>query len=305
MTSKQSEIVPHESSPDSVAPATARSAEPGPATGVVVGVDDSHSARAAVAWAAAAADFRGVGLDLVQVLPGSAPDGAAVTPDPAHGRARALLSRAQRTARSSRPNLPISMHTLHGKVASALVEYAANAQLLVVGCNGPGGPIPLSLGAIVGGVTRRCPCPVVLVPAASSSSYAQDGPVVVALEDSPDGERALAFAAEAAQGRRVALVCLIGGASDGDARARSEAGLSSVRERYPDLAVHPQSITERPAEALLRSDGEAQLIVVPSVGRRSGGPDSTAGWTGHFLPVLSACPVAVVSTRTLPSTTLA
>jgi nucleotide-binding universal stress UspA family protein len=261
-----------------------------PATGVVVGVDDSQAARAAVAWAAVAADRRGVGLDLVEVVPGGA--------DAAHGRARALLSRAQGIARSVCPALDIRMHTLHGKVAPALVEHAAHAALLVVGSNGPGGPIPLSLGSIVGGVTRQCPCPVVLVPAGSPTSNAQDGPVVVALEDTPDGRRALAFAADAAHHRDVPLAPLV-------ADANESALLGALRERYPDLVVESQTITERPAEALLHAGTEAQLIVVPSVGRRPGRSSATSGWTGHFLPILSACPVAVVSTRTLSSTTLA
>lgn len=294
------------------APGTGSEA-PRPATGVVVGVDDSQSARAAVAWAAVAADHRGVGLDLVEVLPGASPRGtttdAAVTSDTAHGRARALLSRAQGIARSTCPELPISMHTRHGKVAAALVDHAANAELLVVGSNGPGGPIPVSLGSIVGGVTRQCPCPVVLVPAASSSSRTQTGPVVVALEDTPDGERALAFAAEAAHRRNVSLVPLVDAGSESVAPTRplssESALLTSIRQRYPELVVQPQTITERPAQALLRSDAEAQLIVVPSVGRRASRSSSTSGWTGHFLPILSACPVAVVSARTLPSTSLA
>ncbi len=315
MTSEQSDTTLEGTSPvsnASAAPGTATETSPPPFAGVVVGVDDSQSARAAVAWAAAAANHRGVGLDLVQVLPGASPASTtndASTADNARGRVRALLSRAQGIAHSTCPEVPTRMHTLHGRVAPALVGHAENAALLVVGSNGPGGPIPLSLGSIVGGVTRECPCPVVLVPAASTSSRVRGGPVVVALEDTPDGERALAFAADAAHQRNVALVPLISAAPD-DAGSTSPSSphsalLESVRKTYPDLAVHPQSITERPAEALLRSDAEAQLIVVPSVGRRTNRSSSTSGWTGHFLPILSACPVAVVSTRTLPTTTLA
>jgi nucleotide-binding universal stress UspA family protein len=189
-------------------------------------------------------------------------------------------------------------------VAPALVAHAADAELLVVGSNGPGGPIPLSLGSIVGGVTRRCPCPVVLVPAGAHPGRGQDGPVVVALEDTPDGERALAFAADVAQRRHVTLVPLVS-AAPGDGASTPPAALAALRERHPDLAIDPQTITERPAQALLRSDADAQLIVVPAAGRRAGAGSATSGWTGHFLPILSACPVAVVSTGTLPSTTLA
>lgn len=283
------------------------------ATGVVVGVDDSASARAAVAWAATAADRRGVGLHLVEVLPGSSepsPGAAAAAAGIPHGRARALLARAQRVARAACPQVTVSMHTLSGPVGPTLVAYAAEASLLVLGSNGPGGPIPLSLGSILGEVTRHCLCPVVLVPhTARSHALRADGPVLVALEDTPDGERAVAFAAEAAHRRGVALTPLVTAHESVPDPAGGEpalpASLADIRRRYPDLMIHPQVITTPPADALLAADTEAAMLVVPSRPRRPSRDRPTAGWTGHFLPILATCPVGVVSIHTRPSTTLA
>lgn len=276
------------------------------ATGVVVGVDDSNSARAAVAWAAAAAHHQQVELHLVEVLPGEA--GSPDEPGTPHGRARALLFRAQGIARTIAPTLSISMHTLPGRVGPALVSYAAEASLLVVGSNGPGGPIPLSLGSILGEVTTHCACPVILVPA-RAKARAEDAPILVALDDTPDGQRAVEFAAETAHRRGATLRALAAGdTADHDDTAGPSAPtsvrsrLAQLGERYPGLDVRTETVTGQIDDAMLRADAGAQLIVVAS---RRRGAGVTSGWTRHFLPVLSTCPVAVVSTRTRATATLA
>ncbi len=271
------------------------------ATGVVVGVDDSNSARAAVAWAAVAAQRRGVGLHLVEVLPGPMADTG--TP---HGRARALLSRAQGIARSISPDLEISMCTQSGRVGPALVAYSAQATLLVVGSNGPGGPIPLSLGSILGEVTAHCECPVILVPPrAVARPRHEDAPVVVALDEGPDGPSALAFAAETAQNRGAALWVLTGAEASGrdgaggQSATSAQAQLAQLRETHPGLDIHTETVTGRVEDALLSTDARAQLLVVA---RDRGVGGLASGWARHFLPVLSACPVAVVSSSTSAST---
>jgi nucleotide-binding universal stress UspA family protein len=279
----------------------------GTATGVVVGVDDSNSARAAVAWAATAAHRRGSDLALVEVLPGQA--GSPDQPGTPHGRARALLSRAQGIARAIDPGLTTSMHTLSGPVGPALVRYAAGASLLVVGSNGPGGPIPLSLGSILGEVTTHCECPVILVPpAAASRTRAEHAPILVALDDTPDGQRALEFAAETAHRRGATLWVLAADIPEHDDPSGPPADtsirrrLAQLGERYPGLDIHTETVSGQVDDAMLRADANAQLIVVAS---RRRGAGLAGGWTRHFLPVLSTCPVAVVSTRTRATTTLA
>ncbi|MCD2191988.1 universal stress protein [Actinomycetospora endophytica] len=268
----------------------------GPVAGVVVGVDDSHSARAAVAWAAAAARRRGLGLHLVEVLPG--PGVETGTP---HGRARALLHQAQGIARTISPDLTITVRTLPGRVGPALVSYAADAGLLVVGSNGPGGPIPLSLGSILGEVTTRCRCPVILVPARRElRPRVDDAPVVVALDDGPDGRRALEFAAETAHRYGAALSVLAGTTAPNreDSGGPSvgpppPAELDQLHDSYPGLEIRTETVTGRLGDELLNAGSRAQLIVVAARRRGSGGGQAS-GWTRHFLPVLSACPVAVV-----------
>ena len=268
---------------------------------VVVGVDDSTSARAAVAWAAVAAARRGSELHLIEVLPG--PGGSPGEPGTPHGRARALLSRAQGIARAIDPDLAVTMHTLSGRVGPALVGYAAGASLLVVGSNGPGGPIPLSLGSVLGEVTTHCDCPVVLVPASGAATPRRaDAPILVALDDSPDGRRALDFAAETARRRGAPLWVLSGAAGAAGAEYDEPAVRARLEERYPGLEVRTESVTGSLDDAMLRADAGVQLIVLAP---RRRGAALPGGWTRRFLPLLSTCPVAVVSTGTRASTTLA
>lgn len=277
-----------------------------PPTGVVVGVDGSASARAAVAWAAAAAGRRGATLHLVEVLPPGADPTIEGTDQPGtpHGRARAQLTRARQIARTTSPGLDVTMHTRTGRVGPALVDHAAEASMLVVGSNGPGGPIPLSLGSILGDVTRHCACPVVLVPAAVRASAAPTaGPVLVALEDGPDGDRALVFAADVAERREVGLTVLVSGPNDANAVAPGQ--LAEVRRLYPDLPLELRTIEASPADALLAADADAALLVVTPQGRRRTREHPIGGWTAHFLPILSTCPVAVVSSHTRGSAALA
>ncbi|NMO89516.1 universal stress protein [Actinomycetospora sp. TBRC 11914] len=286
--------------------ATETATETATATGVVVGVDDSASARAAVAWAAAAAVRRDVALHLVEVLPGPADPADAVGgagPAAPRGRARALLSRARDIALATSPGLTVTMHTRSGRVGTALVEHAADAALLVLGSNGPGGPIPLSLGSVLAETTRHCSCPVVLVPPATRRrAPSGEEPVLVALEDSPDGEKALAFAADVAARRGAALTVLGGPAEAGT--AGEPAALGRLRERRPDLTIRYRTISAPLADALLAADTDAGLLVTPPLRRRASREHPVAGWTAHFLPVLSTCPVAVVSAHSRWSTAL-
>jgi nucleotide-binding universal stress UspA family protein len=269
-----------------------------PTGGIVVGVDDSASARAAVAWAAAEADRRALELHLVEVLPSAGGSGG--TDGVPHGRARALLFRAAGIAHARCPSLPVTMETVSGRVGPALVAYSAHADLLVVGSNGPGGPIPLSLGSILGEVTAHAECPVVLVPTTETRSRAWTGPILVALDGTPDGERALVFAADAAHRRGVALVTLSAAAERSDPAGSvdtQEVGATAaarIREDHPGLTIQAQDIAGQPDDALLRAGTDAALIVIPARHRGLRVAGASGAWTNRFLPVLSSCPVAVV-----------
>jgi nucleotide-binding universal stress UspA family protein len=252
---------------------------------VVVGVDGSSSALAAVTWAAAEAARRDAELHLVEVLP--AGDAAGLADGRPRGRARALLYRAAETARAVSATVPVSTTALSGKVGPSLVSQAAGADLLVVGSNGPGGPIPLSVGRVLGEVTSRAGCPAVVVPGRRTGPSSTSGAVLVAVDGDTESEGALAFAADTAHRWGEPLIVL-------DPR---DTGDRPGGDRYPGLVI--SSAAEGSVDAVMRSDDSIRLVVLGTL-RRSATASGVPGWNRHFLPLYCPCPVAVVSPHAWP-----
>ena len=276
---------------------------PGPVrTGrVVVGVDGSSSALAAVTWAAAEAARRDAELHLVEVLPAS--DAAGLAGGRPQGRARALLYRAAETARAVSATVPVSTTALSGRVGPSLVSQAAGAALLVVGSNGPGGPIPLSLGRVLGEVTSRAGCPAVVVPGRRAGTSSTSGAVLVAVDGDTESEGALAFAADTAHRWGEPLLVLdardTGDRPGGGAGPEAGGpGLAGCRDRYPGLVI--RSATERSVDAVMRSEDSIRLVVLGTL-RRSATAGGVPGRNRHFLPLYCPCPVAVVSPHAWPT----
>jgi nucleotide-binding universal stress UspA family protein len=252
---------------------------------VVVGVDGSSSALAAVTWAAAEAARRDGELHLVEVLPAS--DAAGLAGGRPQGRARALLYRAAETARAVSPTVPVSTTALSGKVGPSLLSQATGAELLVVGSNGPGGPIPLSVGRVLGEVTGRAGCPAVVVPGRRTGLSSTSGAVLVAVDGDTESEGALAFAADTALRWGKPLIVL-------DPR---NTGTHLGGERYPGLVV--RSAAEESVDAVMRADDSIRLVVLGTL-RRSATAGGVPGWNRHFLPLYCPCPVAVVPPHAWP-----
>lgn len=206
-----------------------------PATGVVVGVDGSLSVLGAVGWAAAEAARRRLPLNLVHVLPwttGSSLDRTRIR----YGHAGASLHRARKAVTAVAPGVPVTTATVNGTVGPALVSYAAHARLLVVGSHRPGDPMSQAPNQIVGEVTAHAECPAVVVPPKWTGSWASTPstrPVLVGVDGSLAGERALAFATDAAMRLGVSLVPLTAGADTAAALASAGNGppVSGVRNR--------------------------------------------------------------------------
>ncbi|HKO29257.1 MAG TPA: universal stress protein [Solirubrobacteraceae bacterium] len=146
---------------------------------VVVGVDASEGADAALEWAVAEARLRGARLRVVFAWTLSYPRGEGygymigpldVPPygsvsDQRHA-AEGMLERA--TARLWPPpdGLQIDREVAEGPAAEVLVDAAADADLLVVGSRGHGGFVGLLLGSVSQQCVHQAACPVVIVRAA-------------------------------------------------------------------------------------------------------------------------------------------
>ncbi len=140
---------------------------PGP---VVVGVDGSPNADAAVAFAAGEAAARGTTLTVVAVCHQPTVADAPLSQDAFdayESSARDILDEAVAHARRSAPGLDVEGRLERGAPSVALINAASGALQLVVGQRGHGGFVGLLLGSVSSQVVHHAPCPVTIVPAPS------------------------------------------------------------------------------------------------------------------------------------------
>lgn len=140
-------------------------------SGIVVGVDGSASARAALRFALVEARLRGDAVRAVAAwhVPIAAYGGALVPPDPAlvadlEPQTRRTLDRALAEVADEAAGLELEPVVREGLPARVLLEEAEGADLLVVGSRGLGGFRGLLLGSVSQQCAHHAPCPVVIVP---------------------------------------------------------------------------------------------------------------------------------------------
>lgn len=158
-------VVQHARGPVAVVTDLAEGVETGP---VVVGVDESSEAQAALRWAAAEAATRGVRLHAVHALDLtpwlSAPlGGGAIDPVPLAEGVREATERQVEPYRRQYPDLQIDVDVPTGLPEKALLGASEGAGLLVVGSRGRGGFTGLLLGSTSKAVLRDAHCPVVVL----------------------------------------------------------------------------------------------------------------------------------------------
>jgi len=138
---------------------------------IVVGVDGSEGAAAALEFAAGEAAFRGARLQIVLAwqLP-VATFGAEFAPplDPAtwdavRERAEQVADDALATVKKLHPSLDGEALAVQGQPADVLLAQGADAALIVVGRRGLGGFRSLLLGSVSQQVVQHASCPVVVV----------------------------------------------------------------------------------------------------------------------------------------------
>lgn len=138
---------------------------------IVVGVDHSPGARAALVFADEEARLRGATIHAVHawqygyigyVGPESRlpPVGADI--DELHTAAATALEASVREALPD-TDVPIELQAIQGAPASVLVEASRDADLLVVGSRGHGGFVGLLLGSVGQQCAHHAECPVVIV----------------------------------------------------------------------------------------------------------------------------------------------
>lgn len=136
---------------------------------IVVGVDGSEAARDALRWAVAEARLRGARLQVVHAWQfpyvGPTPFGGMVINEgDLETSAQAELDHAVEGVDLTGMAEPAELVVVNRTPATALVEAAQGADLLVVGTRGRGGFAGLLLGSVSQQVAHHAPCPVVIIP---------------------------------------------------------------------------------------------------------------------------------------------
>ena len=169
--------------------------------GILVGVDGSTSANAAVRWAARDAAMRHTMLTLVHT-PAPVMGTWFATPVPTgvlerqHELGRQILDDATKIAKeSTHGTLPISTELLSTATVPALVQMSSDAQVVVVGCHGRGAVARTLLGSVSMWLVHHAHCPVAVIHNENPSTANRDrAPILLGYDGSPASELATKLA---------------------------------------------------------------------------------------------------------------
>lgn len=263
---------------------------------VVVGFDGSPAAVAALEWAVAEARWRARELEVVAVAEWTPFGGDVASED------EAALGELRRTVVDLAGEVPATFRVARGGTAAELVAACAATDLLVVGTRGRN---PFA-GFLLGSVSRAClhhaPCAVVLVRPAPETPQAH-GRVIVGIDESEHGRRALVVAAEEAALRGAELQVVHAVHWDrigaelivpttpqllawGKELVAGQLAATGVEAKV--LVLHGSA-----AELLVRHSARADLLVLGSRGRNPL-ESLTLGSTSDHCARHAACPVMVV-----------
>ncbi len=136
---------------------------------IVVGVDGSSPASAALQWAIGEAKLRGSSLDIV--VGWDYPIMAAAEPvliplperDTMVASAQSTAERMVADAGLAESGLVYHVFTPEGRPGEELISLSADAELLVVGSHGAGVWKELIMGSVSSYCVHHCTCPLVLV----------------------------------------------------------------------------------------------------------------------------------------------
>lgn len=188
-----------------------------PRGSILVGIDGSAAALAAVRWAARDAALRKLPLALVHVVDASLPEWFEVSAlagfrQRQEQRAREFLESAIEAAEESFGEcdpVPIDSNVFHSASVSALVGLSAEVAMVVVGRRGHGASVYNVPGRVSSALVYHAHCPVAVIHESEGAiRNFEHAPVLVGIDGSPASEAATGIAFEEASRRGVGLTAL-------------------------------------------------------------------------------------------------
>lgn len=282
---------------------------------IIVGMDQSDSAAAALRWAVREGGHRGWPVmamlawgHLDHHFTGSVTDDVAKAYD--DQIARHVLASAVTNALGTFAAAAVETTVVQATPAEALVGASAEAALLVVGARGLGGFKSLLLGSVGNECVHRAECPVVVVRAEANQLPHDPQRIVVGIDGTDAAHAALEWALRAARARGTATEVEVVHAWRSatlptpvapvvmDWTAFEEAAhqtLDSVVDATDcgDVVVRRSLVFGAPAQAILEAADQADLVVVSSRGR-STVKGMLLGSVSQQVIHHALCPVVVV-----------
>jgi nucleotide-binding universal stress UspA family protein len=284
---------------------------------VVVGVDHSDAARAAVHYAAELATKRHLRLHVLHAFESAELNVRATigwTPDlevVLRGSAERLMETTLESLETRYPELDVSTRLDPGPTVAALLEESERAETLVLGSRGAGGFAGLAVGSTTLQVAAHAQCPVVAVRAAVPGDRPRHG-VVVGVDGSELSEAAVDYALRAASEVGEALVAVhtwnqpaqLGPGVmlpvvydptlvEQEERLVLAESMAGWAEKYPDVSIEAKVVRGHPVHCLVQEARHARLLVVGSRGRGSV-RSLVLGSVSHGVLHHATGPVAVV-----------
>ena len=287
---------------------------------MVVGVDGSTSASAAVNVAAEEAAAYGVPLRIVHAYAWpilyAALANVPYRPQdwhPAEASESAVAAVAGRLQRQH-PGLAIQTTVTTGSAGTVLVDESRHATAVVVGARGAGGIAGMLTGSVTAHVAAHARCPAIVVREGQQTLGRADQrdrvgsgrQVVVGVDGTDSSLDALRYACDWGQRHGAAVTAVYAVPQDQFDRPMPEFGgrtpaelrledwVAPVRAEFPAEQIRLLALPRQsPGEALTAASASARLVVV---GSRHRGELLSAilGSVGATLIRASACPVVVV-----------